>query len=286
MTEPGAPDSHKATLHNFNEKLFGSNLPWYDSPWLQTFMAVRGYLAEKHPDRLGEFDALLTPLRTLSDFQANHLPGFVDEETLNALRSEVELVVQQPMSEYERDSFGRDLLHNRPAFTDLAHRLADKVAQLVGEAVEPCYNFLSLYGPQGTCEPHMDAPTAKWTLDICIAQSDRWPLHVSPVVPWPQEWDSANNADWKSYIRSNNEFASITMEPADAAIFAGSSQWHYRDPFPRPDGGGFCHLLFLHYIPTGCSNIVNPESWAELLGLPMIERLVRGYRSRLPTNQD
>ena len=34
----------------------------------------------------------------------------------------------------------------------------------------PAYNFLSLYTQLDICEPHMDAPKAKWTLNVCIEQ--------------------------------------------------------------------------------------------------------------------
>ena len=59
----------------------------------------------------------------------------------------------------------------------------DLVSGLVGEAVEASYNFLSLYAGAASCAVHMDAPSAKWTLDICIDQSRLWTIEVSDVVP-------------------------------------------------------------------------------------------------------
>ncbi len=36
--------------------------------------------------------------------------------------------------------------------------------------------------------PHMDAPDAMWTLDICLEQSEPWPISFSQPVDWPENF--------------------------------------------------------------------------------------------------
>ena len=43
------------------------------------------------------------------------------------------------------------------------------------------------------------------------------------------------------------------------------SQWHYRRP---KVAGGFCHLLFFHYYPEGCADLVEPSRWAAHFAVP------------------
>jgi hypothetical protein len=64
----------------------------------------------------------------------------------------------------------------------MQRELVARVSDLVGEEVEPSYNFLSLYTRMGIFEPHLDAPSAKWTLDICIDQSEPWPIYFSQIT--------------------------------------------------------------------------------------------------------
>lgn len=41
--------------------------PWYDSPWLATYVRAKAWIARTHPARLAEFEARLAPLRTDPD---------------------------------------------------------------------------------------------------------------------------------------------------------------------------------------------------------------------------
>ncbi|MBA3948835.1 MAG: hypothetical protein H0X44_02695 [Acidobacteria bacterium] len=118
----------------------------------------------------------------------------------------------------------------------------------------------------------MDAPDAKWTLDLCVAQSAPWPIHFSQVVPWPE--DEAPPADdsraWVESVKSSPSlrFQPVVLEPGEAVIFSGSSQWHYRDRMPPGNGRQFCDLLFFHYIPAGTRDLVSPQKWASIFGAP------------------
>lgn len=149
------------------------------------------------------------------------------------------------------------------------------MSDLVGEPVEACYNFLSLYGSDGSCAIHMDAPSAKWTLDICIDQSKPWPIHFSELVPWPENWQAPVGGDWQEAIKSSHQFESHAMQAGEAIAFAGSSQWHYRNPMENASDDDFCTLLFFHFIPAGTSHFVYPRQWAEYFDIPELTEVMR-----------
>ncbi len=66
----------------------------------------------------------------------------------------------------------------------------------------------------------------------------------------------------------------LEFEPEQAAIFSGSSQWHYRNRMPPGPGRQFCELLFFHYVPAGTRDLVCPDKWAELFGAPELAGIV------------
>lgn len=45
-------------------------------------------------------------------------------------------------------------------------------------------------------------------------------------------------------------------------------------PNGRRRADGFCNLLFFHYCPTGMSDILQPENWPSLFGLPELASVV------------
>jgi len=117
----------------------------------------------------------------------------------------------------------------------------------------------------------MDAPQAKWTLDLCIDQAAPWPIYFSEVQPWPDSVAEAwRNEGWENTIKQSRslEFIPFTLQPGQAVIFSGSSQWHYRDPMPDASGKQFSTLLFFHFIPKGTAELVRPKNWARLFGIP------------------
>jgi hypothetical protein len=217
-------------------------------------------------------------LRTSPDFEVTRLSGLFDSATWSRIREVAATLAPQQLELHEAHNFKRFVVHDHPFFTELQARVVDRVSEAAGEAVEPCYNFLSLYGPKGVCPLHMDAPFAKWTLDVCIAQSIEWPIHFSRVIPWPEPRDYG--ANWESQIRSEiaTGFSTWILEPEDALLFAGSSQWHWRDPMPSRATPGFCDLLFFHFIPRGMGELVNPGNWARLFAVPELATL-RGVAS-------
>lgn len=166
------------------------------------------------------------------------------------------------------------VVHNHTLITELQLDLVDIVSAAAGERVEPCYNFLSLYQKRGVCEVHMDAPEAKYTLDLCIRQSDLWPIYISQVVPWPETFSSTED-DWEAAVRNmpGLEFASHELRPGSAILFSGSSQWHYREPQPGASSSRFCELAFFHYTPAEMNAVLRPGNWAQLFNVPELATL-------------
>ena len=120
----------------------------------------------------------------------------------------------------------------------------------------------------------MDSPEAKYTLDLCLRQSQEWPIYLSQPVPWPEpdgpQWPREN---WEQKIKTSPalKFTPHILQPGKALIFSGSSQWHYREALPRTAPLQFCDLLFFHYIPRGTAELVKPRNWARLFGVPELE---------------
>jgi hypothetical protein len=246
---------------------FSDAYPWYDSLWLSAFARARRTVRKVAPHRAREFEQAFDVFRTDPGFEARLLEGVFDEPTNEAIRRAAASVAPAQLKMHEARMFKRFVLQDHAVFSELQQRLVEPVSAAVGEPVEPCYNVLSLYGAQGVCPLHMDAPFAKWTVDLCIAQSVPWPIHFSPVVPWPEA--GSYGADWQERIQQEHagRFSSFVLQPGQALLFGGSSQWHYRDPMP--DGpSGFCDLLFLHFIPKGHKELVEPANWASIFGIP------------------
>ena len=249
--------------------------PWYDSIWLGQYVAAQAYIADHCPQRLPDFVSALAPLKTRPDFQVRRLPHVLDADVVSRIKSLVGSLPPDKLELHEVSGFGRFVVHDQPVLGELQASLTDLVSEHVGEAVEPCYSFLSLYTKLGRCTVHMDAPSAKWTLDICIDQSEPWPLHVSQVVPWPEGFGYRGD-DWSEHIRrdASHDFTSYTLEPGDALIFAGANQWHYRDSLTRAGGPGFSTMLFFHFIPKGMRELVVPENWGRIFDLPELTHVV------------
>jgi hypothetical protein len=242
--------------------------PWYDSQWLAKYTEAKATLHGTRPQLAREFETALLPLRTRPDFRVVRLDRIFDAITLDEIRRAATRLRPGDLKLHESRDFGRFVVHDHPFFCDLQKRVEPLVSDVVGEPVETAYNFLSLYGRRGVCALHLDSPESKWTLDLCLAQSLPWPIYFSQVVPWPEvHAGAALGCDWAEQIRHDSSltFEACTLDPGEAVIFSGSSQWHYREPIP-PVPNAFCNLLFFHFLPSGMSEIVRPANWARLFG--------------------
>lgn len=239
---------------------------WYDSGWLAAYYAAKDLIAATCPERLDGFVRTFDPLRTSPDFAPLHLPGAIDPALLERLRAIVRKIPRDRYELHEIQSFGRFVVHDDPEIVAIQADLTDQVSHWAGEAVEPSYNFLSFYTRLAVCEPHLDSPSAKWTLDICLDQSEPWPIQFSQIIPWPERRCPRSPED----IRNDPalRYESVAMVPGDAILFSGSSQWHYRDALPRDGQKRFCDLLFMHFIPRGTGAIVRPANWPDYFGIP------------------
>jgi hypothetical protein len=250
---------------------------WYDSHFHRRFEVAKLYLSQVRPDALDRFvrafDVLLPP----ADFRNVVIDDLFDAPTREQIREAVQAIPPEQLKQYEMRDFGRHIVHNHPLFVALQKQLVPRISALVGLELATGYNFLSLYGGQGRCEPHMDEPLSMFTLDYCIDQSDEWPIWFSKVVDWPtvasmRSWDpQALRADPAMAFRSH------ILRPGEALLFNGSSQWHYRDAITP---GGFCNLLFFHYYPAGVYELVRPHLWFDFFDIPELGPLCELFNER------
>ena len=223
---------------------------------------------------MDEFIRTFDTFRTSPDFKVQQLSNVFDESVRANINSVVSELQESDLLKYEMESFGRHLVRDIEYFSELQESIVDIVSEAVHEDVEPVYNFLALYKYSGKCKVHMDAPKAKWTLDFCIGQSKPWPIHVSHVVPWPENW-RPTGADWHQSIvnTASTQFDSFTMEDGESIIFSGSSQWHYRNQMKFSSTDDFCNLLFFHFTPKGQGHLLDPRLWGEILNMPGLTKL-------------
>ncbi len=243
--------------------------PWYDSGWLSRFVSAKEIVRRHYPERLGEFVEAFDILRTPENFREKQIDKPLRED---AFQKALDTIRAIPADRLNKDEFlfmGRHKAYELPLFAQIQEAFTDRVSEEVNEQVEPSYHFLSLYSGIGSLSPHLDAPLAKWTLDLCLEQSAPWPIHFSQVVPWPEACPYGID-DWRNEIKNDPalRFYSYSLEPGNAIIFSGSSQWHYREPIPQRHEKNFCHLVFFHFIPKGTKHLVYPARWAAFFGMP------------------
>lgn len=251
------------------------DLPWYDAQWLRQYRAALILIRAIRPALERDFVAALSPLHTDPGFRESRLDAPFDGEVLRRIRQTVRDLPGSLLEHHEVDSFGRHVVHDHPWFTELQHRIVPMACDLAGEPVEPTYNFLSLYTEMGVCPPHLDTPLSKWTLDLCIDQSEPWPIHFSPVVPWPDDGSHARD-DWQARLLEapGLGFRRWDLQPGQALWFSGSSQWHYRDRLATRADRPYCHLLFFHFMPAGTRAIAEPANWPRLFDCPALAAVV------------
>ncbi|MCB2076250.1 MAG: hypothetical protein KDE55_00980 [Novosphingobium sp.] len=247
---------------------------WYDAHFLYQFEAAKMFLQAVRPDEVERFVSAFEPLRTRADFQVCRFSNVLDDEAVQQATDLIRGLTTEQLKSFAMEGFGRSFLHNHPQFAALHESMAAIVSQAAGETVEPSYTYLSLYNRDGVCPLHLDAPDAKWTLDICIDTDVDWPIHISRVGDWPDVSEFASWNGEQGQLPSHREFAEQVLRYNEAILFSGSAQWHYRETIPAD---GHCHLLFLHYHPAGCGPLVRPREWAGHFELPELAVLIDLY---------
>jgi hypothetical protein len=243
---------------------------WYDAVWLDKFIEAKTIIARVAPTRLAEFVHAFEVLRPPPGYSRQRfVPGFFSTEELGRIRDAIRQIPMDKLEMHEIKNFGRFVVHNWPAFNALQETLVERVSELAGEPVEASYNFLSLYTKMGVCQPHLDAPSAKWTLDICIDQSEPWPINFSQIVPWPETLDELRAISFEEAKTDPDlQFQAEVLAPGDAILFTGTNQWHYREALPPGRGKRHCELLFFHFIPRGVRELTDPRTWPDFFGIP------------------
>ncbi len=255
--------------------------PWYDSGWLKLYVQAKKIISEHYPAQLEEFIKMTDVLKTRPDFEAKNQDALFSDKVLQECRELIKELTTNELEKQELLLMGRLVVHDHPYFTQLQSTFTDMVSEIAQEPVEPFYNFLSLYNNLGNLGVHLDAPYAKWTLDVCIDQSDIWPIYFSQVQSWPEDFNYAGD-DWEMYIKEDerNHFSKYNLEVGDGIVFAGSAQWHYRNRIiqhrKNNRESSHCHLIFFHFIPKGTREIINPSKWAKLLDIPELSCLDTG----------
>lgn len=246
--------------------------PWYDSAWLRKFEKAKELLKQENPELLNDFLNTMGRLRTNEDFKVRSLSKLFDQESLTEIKKRISELKSAQLEKHESLSFGRLLVRNDPFFNDLQQNLIGLVSEQVKEEVEISYNFLSLYSNLGICPAHLDSPTAKWTLDICVDQSIEWPIYISQVKPWP-DYDRYSGEDWQTKILEDpeNKFQPYLLKPGDGIIFSGSSQYHYRKRIYTGRKNDYCNLIFFHFIPKGSKKWISPKYWPERFGIENLD---------------
>lgn len=244
-----------------------SDFPWYDSVWLTNFVRACRFIERNYPDRLPLFRDAIDVFKTRPDYKVALITELLEPQLLLRIREAISTLKPNDLELHEIRSFGRWVVHDHPILTEIQHSMTPVVEKLAGEEIEVCYNFLSLYTRMGRCPVHLDAPEAKWTLDICIDQSESWPIYFSQVCDWPTD-PNRWGEDWESQIKNDHtlSFDEHVLTPGSALLFSGSSQWHYREPLSGTKS--FCNLLFYHFIPKGTSQLVKPSNWEQMFEVP------------------
>ena len=243
--------------------------PWYDSVWLAQYARATRIIREVRPAALAGFIEAFRILRTRADFEPVRLARPFGDAELAEIRRVVDSLAPARLELHEARTFRRFVVHDHEVFNRLQRRAVPLVSEAVGEPVEASYNFLSLYASQGICPIHMDAPNAKWTLDLCVEQSVAWPIHFSTVQPWPEGPDEKwSDPHWDQEVKRSQRFTTHELAEGEAIVFSGSSQWHYRDAMPARSPRDRATLLFLHFIPAGTAELVQPRTWGRRFGIP------------------
>jgi len=267
LRDPDYLDLHLAAVSALRDV---GRVPWYDAHFLKQYEAARKYLSLVRPSVLSEFEDGFEPIRQVEDKPIEIQPDFYPADLHEEIREIARSIPKRHLELHEMEDFGRHVVHDHDFFNALQRKVLPRVEDMAERKLEPGYNFLSLYGGEGKCAPHMDEPESMYTLDYCIDQSEAWPIYFSNLVQWP---DSQAMENWKPadvLEDADIRFTEHNLEPNQALLFTGSSRWHYRNSI-KP--GGFCSLLFFHYFPAGCSNLIYPERWGDQFEIEELQPL-------------
>ena len=118
----------------------------------------------------------------------------------------------------------------------------------------------------------LDAPNAKWTLDVCLNQSGPWPIYISQVQPWlvsgAGRWP---DVDWE---RGDQGIAGAAVHcrtrctPARLWCFQEAVSGTIETPFRRPARASSATCCFFTTFPGVAGELVKPQNWARIFGIP------------------
>ena len=125
------------------------HFPWYDSPWLTSYVRSRNFLEQHYPEKLQGFEDQLRVFRTDTAFKSKTLPSVLDPAMIDEIRELIKTFQTKTLDNSEFSTMGRNVVEGFPYFNNLQNNLTELVSDSVGEELEPSYNFLSLYQNTG-----------------------------------------------------------------------------------------------------------------------------------------
>ena len=101
--------------------------PWYDSPWLTSYVRAKDYVFAHHPERLEKFVASFDVLRTDPDFEVKQVRDMLSGEDHARLKALIVAEAGPPLERHEVLSFGRLIVHDAELCAELQAKLTDRI---------------------------------------------------------------------------------------------------------------------------------------------------------------
>lgn len=140
------------------------------------------------------------------------------ESEIADLRVYIDKLLKKPQLLNWCDEFKRMYIKDTVYLNDLHQTMVPIAERHLNKKLKPTYAFLSIYGEQGYCPPHIDKNRCQWTMDVCIFQDKVWPFFIEN----------------KEYLLNLNS----------ALFYSGTDQLHWRNKIHE---NGFCYLVFFHF---------------------------------------
>ena len=133
-----------------------------------------------------------------------------------------------PMPPEWDESLGRHLVSS-PVIDEYAEKLIPLAKKIFNnENIKLSYSLFARYqGPGANLYRHVDDNACTYTIDLCLYQTEPWPIGIS------------HNGQDKEY----------TLEENEAVLYYGNDQEHWRPKFPNP-GSQHVAMIFFHFVES------------------------------------
>lgn len=190
-------------------------------------------------------------MKVSGDYAANgyaHVHGLLAPETCNAFLHQFQAALSQSNAPITALNRSNNLLareaaemygYHYPPMLTLLWGLTPVAEQLVGRALLPSYSYFRIYREGDILRVHSDRYSCEHSMSLTLDYSDG--------VVWPLEVDRRHSEPSAAVDEafSDNDHASIEMQPGDAVLYRGVNRRHGRT---RPNPNGWSAHLFLHWV--------------------------------------